>query len=345
MGDGVPGSFDARSTGAGRPPEGGGHVLAQSLEPVLRSVSEGRLGPIEWFQSHHQRGGSATGFATWRTDDAGVVDAMVKLPVGPVEHRWTCALGSVEPGQWLARWALAKPTPRVLASGTTLGGYDLAWLVVERLHGPALANDRMDEQAALDLLRAAADFQADAIRAAPLGPGPAPPDWERLLERSRELCRAGGVPDAQRWNEQIKTVQRALPVLRRRWETRPINAWCHGDLHPGNALRRTGPDGTNVCVLVDLALVHAGHWVEDALYLERQFWGHEKMLGLKPVPTLARLRRERGLPADDAYGDLALVRRVLAAACAPALSEREGNAKYLRAAMEVIGRCLPQAVK
>ncbi|MDX2131805.1 MAG: phosphotransferase [Planctomycetota bacterium] len=319
--------------------------LAQSLEGVLRECCGGRLGHVDWFHSHHQRGGAATGFTTWRADSGESLEVVVKLPVTPVEHRWTVALGEIDPSRWGDRWAHGRPTPRVVAAGTALGGYDLAWLVLERLAGPALSNDRMCEQAALDLLRAAADFQAAAIHAAPLGPAPPSPDWERLLERSRALCRTGGVSDAQKWNDEVRRVQRALPVLRRRWESRPINAWCHGDLHPGNALRRPGPDGGCPCVLVDLALVHAGHWVEDALYLERQFWGHEKVLGIKPVPTLARLRRERGLPADDSYGDLALVRRVLAAACAPALSEREGNPRYLRAAMEIIGRCLPQAMK
>src|SRR2546421_544761 len=60
------------------------------------------------------------------------------------------------------------------------------------------------------------------------------------------------------------------------------------------------------CVLIDLALVHSGHWMEDALYLERQFWGHEPLLhGVKPLPMLAKLRRERGLPTDDHYSELA----------------------------------------
>ncbi len=54
-----------------------------------------------------------------------------------------------------------------------------------------------------------------------------------------------------------------------------------------------GPvDGRHGCVLVDLALVHPGHWVEDALYLERQYWGHSDLLkGVKPASELARLRQ------------------------------------------------------
>jgi hypothetical protein len=99
-------------------------------------------------------------------------------------------------------------------------------------------------------------------------------------------------------------------------------------------------------VLVDLALVHPGHWIEDAIYLERQYWGHSDLLkGVKPVSELARLRRERGLNANDNYPDLANVRRVLMAACVPAAAEREGNAKYVRAALELLDRLIPQVGK
>lgn len=332
-------------------PRGDAQDLATLFDPILHRVNGGRLGPIEWFRSAHQRGGAATGFSTWQHNGSPPIPVIVKLPVGPAEHKWTCALGACDVDQWGERWSMAIPTPRVIAAGVELGGYDLAWIVEERLAGPHLPQT-LDEESALDLLRAAADFQAAAMKVAPLTPRPASPDWERTLERSRELARAGGFPESQRWNDVIKKVQRALPVLRHRWESRPINTWCHGDLHPGNALRRPiadrgegDPTGRNGCVLVDLALVHSGHWVEDALYLERQYWGHEKQLGLKPVPTLARLRRERGLAADDAYGDLAMVRRVLMAACAPVMMEWEGNLKYLHAALEIVERCLPQAAK
>ncbi|GJQ29421.1 MAG: hypothetical protein HBSAPP03_13050 [Phycisphaerae bacterium] len=345
----TPSSHTPRPGGTTPLPRGDAHDLAALLGPVLLRVTEGRLGPISWFRSAHQRGGAATGFSTWQLPNGSTTPALVKLPIGPVEHRWTTSLGTCDPAQWNERWSMAIPTPRVLASGTDLGGYDLAWLVVERLTGAGLPQT-LDEETGLDLLRAAADFQAAAMKAAPLGPRPASPDWDRTLERVRELIRADAFPEASRWGELIRKVRRALPILQHRWESRPINAWCHGDLHPGNAIRRVAPDGDDPagrhgCVLIDLALVHPGHWVEDALYLERQYWGHEKQLGLKPVPTLARLRRERGLPADDSYGDLAMVRRVLMAACAPALLDREGNPKYLRAALEIMERCLPQAVR
>jgi len=332
-------------TGGTSGPEGagGGHDLAVSLSPVLRKITEDRLGPIEWFQSSSQRGGAATGFATWQMDH-GPEPVLVKLPVGPAEHRWTCALGACQHSHWRHTDSWHTPTPRVLASGTQLGGYDLAWLIIERLPGPAL-NSTVNEESLTCLLEATADFQAAAMRVAPLDSRPQSPDWDKAMSKSREIARSGGVPEGQRWNDAIHKVQRVLPGLQRRWEARPINAWCHGDVHPGNALWRGENGSTRACALIDLALVHCGHWLEDALYLERQFWGCEKVLGnLKPVPMLAKLRRQRGLPADDHYGELAMIRRVLLAACAPVMIGREGNVHYLHAALGMIERYLPQVL-
>ncbi|HYE61598.1 MAG TPA: phosphotransferase [Phycisphaerales bacterium] len=331
------------------PPSGGdNHDLAIALDPVLHKQCNGRLGPIEWFSAPWQRGGAATGFSTWRLEDGTTIGVLVKLPVGPLEYRWTTALGRVGEGEWNEARALCLPTPRVVASGTQLNGYDLGWIIVERLHGPTLTTN-FTEQAVVDLLAAAADFQKCAMACENLGPRPPTPTWHVTIEHARAAAKVGHLADAQKWNDVLKKVQKCLPTLIAKWEGRNVNAWCHGDLHPGNALRRRlpdglGPEGRNGCVLVDLALVHPGHWVEDALYLERQYWGHTELLhGVKPLSCLAKFRRERGLPTDESYGDLAVVRRVLMAACAPALVDREGNPKYLHAALEVIERFLPQA--
>lgn len=295
-----------------------------------------------------QRGGAATGFSTWTHESGECVRAMVKLPVGPVEHTWSTALGMVPPQDWSSQWALTLPIPRVLASGKEIGGADLAWIVTERLEGPPLGHE-LGEAGAQELIRAVADFQAAAMRIAPLGSRPVPTAWEVTVERSKATAKDGGIEHAPRWLEMLKKVYKALPYLKGKWEARATNAWCHGDLHPGNAMRRGMPAELiqkRGCVLIDLALVHAGHWVEDALYLERQFWGHEEMLGgVKPVSLLAKLRRERGLPADDQYSELAAVRRVLTASCAPALMEREGNRKYLAAALGMIEKFLPQVAR
>ena len=102
------------------------------------------------------------------------------------------------------------------------------------------------------------------------------------------------------------------------------------------------------CVLIDLALVHAGHWVEDAVYLERLHWHRPEALhGVKPVQTLAKFRKELGLPNTEGedHGLLANTRRVLMAATTPAYLHREGNPKYVRAALNKLETLLPLVAK
>jgi hypothetical protein len=320
--------------------------LGESLVPALREVCGKHLGVVEFFRSPFQHGGAATGFSVWTNDDGSKVPVMVKMPVGSIEHRWSSGLGTFPDGQFACNEAVHCPVPRVLKAGTTLAGYDFAWLVVERLTSPGVIS-RPEERHVHEILETLVEFQSRAAAHAPLEPARKSPDWERIIERSREAARDGIVEDSQKWNEAIHRVQKLLPLLRVKWESRSVNSWCHGDLHLGNLLHRPLPDGSGLCsVLVDLALVHPGHWIEDAIYLERQYWGHSDLLkGVKPVSELARLRRERGLNANDNYPDLANVRRVLMAACVPAAAEREGNAKYVRAALELLDRLIPQVGK
>lgn len=343
---------------AGHPPHGrtpdlsDTHSLSVALEPVLRGACGGRLSEIEWFHSTWQHSGAATGFARYTLNDRATIDVMVKMPVGPAELRWTASLGAADHETWDGPEAICKPTPRVVASGSELAGYDLGWLVVERLRGQLLST-KMDAEAVMDLLRVAADFHQEAAAARPqIDEKPRATPWEEHLARAREATRAGGIAESQHWNEAVKKVQKHLPALAARWSARALNTWCHGDLHPGNAMHRevaggAGPAaGRHGCVLVDLALVHPGHWVEDALYLERQYWGHAELLhGVKPVSAMAKIRRDRGLPTDDHYAELAMTRRVLMAACAPAFVEREGNPKYLHAALELLHQTLPQVIR
>jgi aminoglycoside phosphotransferase (APT) family kinase protein len=307
-----------------------GHVFATSLGPALIEHCNGRLSPIEWFRSTWQHGGAATGFARWTNDDGSATDVFVKLPVGPVEFRWTSQLSAHD---------AATPTPRVIAGGSTLGGYDLAWVIVERLDGHTLSHHWCKESLE-HLLAAAAHLQARAAAATPVAAAPPSPDWSRLIARAREVARTSELPEAQHWNEVEKRVQKVLPRLASKWAARPIDAWCHGDLHPSNAMRRPA---TNASVLIDLALVHAGSWVEDAVYLERQFWGRpDQLFDVHPVSLLARYRRELGLRTEGDYGQLANIRRVLMAASAPVYLAREGHPRYLHAALETIDRLLPQ---
>ncbi len=327
----------------GRPRDQDGHQLGVSLGPVLCHACKDRLGHIEWFRCAWQHGGAATGFATW--SEGGVeTPVMVKLPVGSREHRWTTAMAELYAGGG------SGPTPRVFAAGAELNGYDLAWLVVERLPGQPLST-ALTGEAVHDLLDAAARFHAAALRASPdRRPVDEPTlahDWDGLLAKSREMVKDSGLVEAGHWKEAVKKVQRALPVLKAKWAARHINTWCHGDLHPANVLRRASgsADALHNCVLIDLAMVHSGHWVEDAVYLERLYWGRSELLhGIKPVSHLAKIRREMGIATDDNYAELAAVRRVLMAGCVPAYATFEGHPKYTHAALEILEQYLPQVV-
>lgn len=329
--------------------------LAHTLDPVLhdecRDHHHGTLGPISWFKVSWQHSGAATGFAQWTFATGKTVPVMVKLPVGPTEHRWTCQLGAIDE-QAIAEWdhvsGRCRVTPRVLASGTTLGGYDLAWLVMERLGGGTLrsGSGAISERSLHDMLTTLDGFHAAcSLRQEPSGTGKVE-DWHKLLGRARDMVKQGAVPEEQRWNEALKRVGKYADTLISLWHLRPMNTWCHGDFHPGNSLLREGCTEDQACrhgcVLIDLALVHVGHWVEDALYLERLFWARPDLLGsIKPVSLLAKLRRERGIHATENYSDLANARRVLMAATSPAFVLAEGHPRYLRAAVEVIEKYLP----
>ncbi len=315
-------------------------ALGASLGPAIRQACAGALGEIEWFRSTWQRGGAATGNATWTTRAGQTMPVMVKAPVGPVEFAWTTRLGAVDPERWDEADAL-PPTPRVLAGAETLGPYDLGWLVVERIAGRPLATS-VDRAALEAILVAAVQFQAVAARAAPLAPPPAEPDWAGAIELARRVAAEGDLPEAQRWNNALRKLQKLLPRLLEVWAARPINAWRHGDLHPGNAMWRTAPDGARAVALIDLALIHSGHWSEDAVYLQRQFWGREEILaGLKPVSFVAKCRKRMGLEVDAGYGPLVRVRRSLAAGTAPAQLEVDSSSAYIAASLGILEELLP----
>lgn len=321
------------------------HDLAIMLDPVLHAACDGQLSEIEWFKSAWQHGGAATGFAEWEFPDGRKTGVLVKLPIGPNEYRWTTLLGLCSAEQFFASHDL--PTPRMLAGGTELGGYDLAWFVIERFPGSPVTPEfgRPDGARAVEeLIDAAVEFHRRAGEIRPVDETPKAHDWDKLLHRARENSKHHGLTDEQRWNEAVKKVQHRLDWLLSKWDGRRIHTWCHGDLHPGNAMRRAGDSpARRGCTLLDLALVHPGHWIEDALYLERLYWGKVDLLhGVKPVSHMAKLRRERGLPCDDNYTELAMVRRVLMAACVPAFVEHEGHPKYTHAALELLEKTMPQ---
>lgn len=313
--------------------------LAQALAPALvrECGGEGRLSNLTWFRSDQQRGGGTTASAVLRGDDGLETPVIVKLPVGYQEWKWTTRLAELQERD-------ERPvTPRVLKCGLELGGHDLAWLVIERLPGRTIGSS-MDEGTVRGVLEACARLQqlCPQVENA-TAREPRRTDWEMMMRRSRDALHRGTVlspHDAQVWNNELKAVHRVLPALLARWEARAKGDWCHGDLHGGNAVR----DEHGRVVLIDLALVHAGHWIEDALYFERVHWGNPAaMCGVNPLKELALHRRELGLHCEGDYGRLAAVRRVLTASCAPALIEREGNKAYLDAALEIIRKNLSMA--
>ncbi|MEL6496998.1 MAG: aminoglycoside phosphotransferase family protein [Planctomycetota bacterium] len=321
-------------------------ALARSLEPALRSVCGDRIvGDIEWFTATWQRGGAATGNAVWRGDGESELPVVIKLPVGAAELWWTTQLGDHGSDRDVVAGEIPHPTPRVLEAGSELGGYDLGWIVLERLEGRAVGTD-LSETSLMGLIRAAVEFQVRADdRRAETGTlvRTDDRDWPSLIAMSRQAVRDNGLPLEQRWNEAIKHTQRMLPGLLEQWSLRPMADWCHGDLHPGNALHMPG-DGLRPdrCVLIDLGLVHRGHWVEDAVYLERVFWGHEaKLAGVEPVRAMRAERKRRGLRVRERDGTLANIKRVLTAACVPARVAGEGgDDAYLAASLERLERLL-----
>lgn len=324
--------------------------LAHALEPALRDACDGRLGPVRWFRTDWQRGGAATGFSTFRYDGEETPrDVVVKLPIGPTEHRTLVELSKTD-----------APTPRVAADGWELGSYDVGWVVMEKLPGLPLsiamsgvssspeAHERL-KHAFEEVTAAAAVYYKHAQETWPIDAGRAQRiDWAKLIEQGREAVKVSHIPHETEWSDALKKVQKGLAPVLARWDARPINAWKHGDLHAGNAMKRPegSPWGPACCVLLDFAEVAPGHWVEDAVYMERLHWAHaEHMNGVKPVSLLAKARKAVGLDNGEDYADLANIRRLLVAAAAPAFLRTDGNPRYLDAALGMVERLTPVVVK
>ncbi|MFG0258643.1 MAG: aminoglycoside phosphotransferase family protein [Phycisphaerales bacterium JB043] len=309
--------------------------MAAGLEPALREACDRKLGPIRWFSADWQHGGASTGYSTYECDE-GEREVVVKLPLGPLEYRFTHELGVTD-----------SPTPRVMNGGTELGGYDMGWVVMERVQGKPLQIDP-DTRTVREVLVAAASFHARALEIRPVPTERKLAAWADLLETARAHVHDNPIPHQQLWNEQVKRVQRISDSLVSRWRSRPINTWCHGDLHLGNAMRREegSPWGEPGIVLIDLGHVHPGHWVEDAVYFERVSWGRDGALAkAKPVSQIAKARKKLGLEVGEDANELADIRRVLTASCAPAFLQREGSPRYLEAALHVLESLTPRFSK
>lgn len=296
-----------------------------ALAPVLLELCAGNLSQPNWFRTDWQRGGALTGYATWH-DETGEHDAVVKFPVPPKERRWLVQLSSDD------------VTPRVFAHGSELGGYDLAWVVMERLpHGPL--GTPWGAKAYGLIAEAAANFYARA-RLIPMGDPPPPRDWAGLLKSAKSSISKDTIDHSQRWRKAFKQVKKKLPDWLEIWNARDTGYWCHGDLHPGNAMSRTpAPDGP--AVLFDLACVHPGNWVQDAVYLEHLYWSAPKSLhGANPVKQIAQHLRDYGLSPGHNWPELANIYRGLLAMTAPTQQSAYTGSGHTAAALNVLERLM-----
>lgn len=303
------------------------------LEPALLEACGGRLRDIHWFRTDWQRGGAMTGYATWRDDEDRALDAMVKLPVPPQELRW---LRRLQADQHEA----GDVVPHLYAGDTAIGGYDFAWVVMERLpHGP-LGPHWGGAQWPL-ICEALARFYA-AAAATPVDRKPDAEDWPDIINRARKAVREQALPNAQRWNAAHKSLGKKLGKLLKRWDGRDVKQWRHGDAHLANAMTRTAPP-EGPALLFDFAEVRAGNWIEDAVYLEHLFWSRHDLVGDFKIPTaIARHRRALDLPVADNWALLASIRRALVAASTPAYLRAEGDPAHLAAALDVLESTLSQ---
>lgn len=323
------------TSGAGGPDADSPHDLGSLLAPALLDACAGRLSDLHWFRADWQQGGAATAFATAHGFDGGPRPVVVKFPIGWREYRALVQLQDACP-----------VLPRIVFHGTELGGSDIAWVVMERLPGHTLG-DGVCKESITDLMAAAAHFYT-AARRWPISAPPEQADWDRLLGRARDAVRDNSLEHEQRWLNAIKRIHKGLPAILREWDARPCSTWCHGDLHPGNAMRRpaASPWGPPGVVLLDFAEVHTGHWVEDAVYLERLFWARpDEFKGIKPVSLLAKAVRDSGVDIPEDVQRLASIRRALISACVPAYLHREGHPRYLHAALDVLERSADQVAR
>lgn len=328
----TPGKFEGQMPGAasggGTSGGGGGHGgIGQMLAPALLAQCDGRLSDIHWFRTDWQRGGALTGYAKF-IDDAGVTqDAVLKMPVPPCERHWLVELQNAP-----------DVVPKVYAHSDMIGGYDLAWVIMERLpHGPLSPSWAGVE---FDLLAQAAGRFYEASATVPLRGGRRERDWLAMYEKARRHVLDRAVPDAQRWKAALKKAHRRLDKWIAVWDERPSDHWVHGDLHLGNAMTRCGPPG-GPALLFDFAWTRVGNWIEDGVYLEHLFWAQrERLNGRKLISMLAHQRRDRGLPVGEDWPQLADAGRALMAMSTPATLYDHGNAPHIAASLEVLERYL-----
>ncbi len=304
--------------------------LAASLLPHLLHACDDRLHDVIWFKADWQRGGAATGRGHWIEPDGSSIEVIIKVPVRPRELTWL---------QRLQESASAPVVPLLLAGGTTLGGYDLAWIVIERIpFGPL--GMRWHKDHIRRTSEAAARFTRESAAWPIVRSDVRQEDWADMIRRSRESIRINEPSDQPSWSNGLKTLAHGIDDLVDRWRDRATNHWIHGDLHLANALSRQAMQSGPV-TLIDLAEVRPGHWLEDAVFLERQLWAMpDRLVSSKPVKAMATARRSIGLPVEKNWQDLAMIRRALLAGTAPFFMRSEGHPRFFKACLRELERSL-----
>ena len=295
--------------------------MARSLEPELREACDHRLGSINWVRMDWQHGGALTGTSTYREESGDEREVFIKFPVPGRELRWFRRLQSC---------GSPPIIPRLLESGESLGSHDIAWLVMERVPGMPLGahwetNNLRNTAAAGARLHACTDQ-------VPIDRPKRRNNWELWLQRTRQVLVDNVLPEHERWLEQLNRAESHWEQIISLWRSRQPIGWVHGDLHLGNAMRRT--DQT-VC-LVDLGEIRPGHWLEDALYLERMYWADpERLEAEAPLESMRSARIALGCDNGDRIEALANARRILLAATTPTFLSTEGGRTHLEACLRV----------
>jgi len=293
------------------------------LEDELLQACNQRLIDVHWFRTDWQRGGASTGKGMILDEELKLHTILIKLPIPEVERLWLSRLANS-----------TDVAPNIYAHGNKLGKHDISWIAMEYLpHGPLSPQWEGNE---FDLLIESYGRLAKAMSQYPVDQAPPVKDWQAILRKSRKMVHSHSIDNEQRWGKALKKTQRQLKKWLSILEDEPQDHWCHGDLHFGNALSRV-PAPNGPALLIDFACVHAGHWLNDAIYLEHLFWARRKRLGGRKICSMmAKQRREHGLRVCADWPTWAKIRRGLLAMSTPAMLEHDGSPLHVKAALEVL---------
>jgi hypothetical protein len=323
-----------QAQGTRQTPDGGDHQSADSsqnkpkpeqIEKALIEACQGRLSALRWFYTDWQHGGSLTAYAVYHDDKD--YDVFVKVPVGIGEKLWTHRLQGP-----------ANIVPHLFAHGDSLGELEFAWVVTERLPYGPLASAWGGQE--FDLLIEAVGRFYTATADFPVEGQCELRDWPAELDQARQTLRRMDFAESKRWAKVLKASQKKIKEYTAVWDERDVDFWCHGDMHLGNAMTRyTAPQGP--AILIDMALVHRGNWVEDAIYFEQQYWGHEQALGGRKLGRqLAYERKRLGLPVSKQWSILADSYRALLAMTTPLTVQMRNDPAHMHAALSLLEKAI-----